>query len=261
MFQNPLAYILHALLFIGFLHLFPLGHDILNAELAGDLLLHPLGFLHHQTDLAVIFLREKIVVFRRFCIQRCQNARPRTRYAVFFGCYRGLLRRFLLHLLQNLTRIKRCRVLMHDLGADLLQIVRRHHRLPALWRLLRLPDVCLLPNLCDGSLLQLLLHFPVVGQSDRLLQKRRDQGFHNLIVARHLLIFILRRLFFNHRFLYCRLRFHVNCRFHFPDGRRLHRLPYGHDRRRLYVWLLFFVRFLFCCRLFIKHRFCLRFPV
>ena len=53
--------LLHHLLLIFFLHLFPFSHNIINAQLTGDLLLYLLFLRNSQTDLSVIFLGKDII--------------------------------------------------------------------------------------------------------------------------------------------------------------------------------------------------------
>lgn len=48
-------------LFVFLLHALPLGHNIFNAHLTGDLLFNFFGIRHHQADLTVIFLGQYII--------------------------------------------------------------------------------------------------------------------------------------------------------------------------------------------------------
>ena len=56
--------ILCPFLFIFLLHPFPLGHNVFNAHLTGNLLFNFFRFGHHQADLAVILLGQNIVELR-----------------------------------------------------------------------------------------------------------------------------------------------------------------------------------------------------
>ena len=72
---NTAAYILHLALLLFTLDS---GHDVADADLAGDLFFHHLLFRNHQTDLAIIVLCQHVIKMTGLCGSQRTYNRART---------------------------------------------------------------------------------------------------------------------------------------------------------------------------------------
>ena len=103
--------ILHPLLLVILFHLFPLSHNVVNAELPGDLLFHLFRVRQYKADLSVVLLRQILVIFCRLGSRK--RLLPERSGLQPLGLPR--------HFLYNFLRVKDGCVFPHNLFTDRLE--------------------------------------------------------------------------------------------------------------------------------------------
>ena len=213
--MNTPADILHPPALALLFHLFPLGHDVLNAELAGNLLFHLILLGNHQRNLSVILLSQNIVITGGL-VKRLNHAGITDsgicacrRYFLIGSLPAAFLLRIVQRGKQAAAAVLGFQLRNHVLNIDFLRISEKHF-FGALFPGNRRPGIFELSHFRPGFFLchRRLYFFKTnrfligiylkVRSGHRLINLRFEKGFR--VVLQRYVFFRLRRAIFVLRF-------------------------------------------------------------